>query len=190
MDREIRLSILVLVCFISYIVYWFFNIIVLIPDYCSGISAYWLYGDNYWSPFWMFVIVFSLIILWSLVELVDSLILREDRAFTLSVIGVAFIFNACFFAGHYTLWQLMEIQQGKYSANFLFSYKKIESLRNSKRLFDVPEMHFFIKQESCKNGIEVFDLEKEDRQVLLIKYHHLVHKIMESNRKIQPHDEL
>lgn len=82
----------------------------------------------------------------------------------------------------------MEIQQGKYSANFLFSSKKIESLRNSKPLFDLPEMHYFIKRESCKNGIEVFNLEKEDRKYLLRKYYQLVHEIMESNSKIKVSD--
>lgn len=183
-EKEIRLGILILVCFVSYIVYWFFSIIVFIPDYCSGVSDYWLYGDDYSSPFWMFVIVFSLIITWSIVELIDSFIAQENRVFTVAVVGVVFIFHACFFAGHYTLWQIMEVQKGRSSVDsFLFTYEYFDLLKQFADKSSIPDVHEYLKQESCKNGVEVFDLRKADRQILLMKYHQLVLEIMESNSK-------
>ena len=169
-EREIRLYILILVCFVSYLIYWFFSISVVIPGYCAGISAYWLYDDNYWSPFWMFATLFSLILLWSITELISAFILKEDRVFTLSVFCVVFIFLAFFFAGHYTLWQIIGIQNETDSVeNFMFTYGYFDFLKDSDRTH-IPSIDAYLKRESCKKGIEVFNLSEEDRRFLLHQY--------------------
>ncbi len=145
MDREIRLTILVFVCCFSFLCYWTFNLMVVVTNSCFRFSEYWLVG-NYFSPFWMFLIVFALIFIWGICEIVDAFFDGEDSIYAVSVNMVVFAFLMCVAASHYTLWQLMDFQDRKNTEiHFLFFSEEKERFNKEWRT------EFFITSEYCKN---------------------------------------
>lgn len=183
LGSEYRVWLLTITFIISFFSYWFFALTVFIPEHCDGFADYWLYGDNLFSPFWLFSYVFILIFIWALVEGLVTIIDKSDLLFRSSVLSVMFVFLGLFAAGQYTLWQTLEISRGKVSVDDYVFESFVLKMKNMPKYNNGLSQREYVRQELCKSGKQIYNAAKNEKQVIAEKYEKLMFEFYDSQRK-------
>lgn len=184
MNDYYRLTVLTLSCFISYLCYWLFCIVVVIysPLICVSFQDYWLANVGFGSPFFLFLLVFVLLSLWALLESFIVLLSRKQVLLKGGILIIVFAFLTCFYAGHYTLWQAMGVIRGDIQfADYLFKTKGLENAIKSRKLSRrYPDWNQFIYEERCEKGLNILSMTEEEKGILFEKYRRLIENSFQS----------
>lgn len=113
MGATARIFILGLCCFVFVVYYYLVNIMVLVSERCWKQSEFW-FEDSYWlSPYWCFFAFFTLAFLWLVAEIHSLLASRTKVLVKASMLSVTFIVVVMSGIMHFSLWQSLEILDGK-----------------------------------------------------------------------------
>ena len=171
---DVRIALLWLSSYLLALIYFFVNLIVIVPDWCWQPHEFWFEPGYIFNPFAGFLSVFLFLISWSVYEM--TFIFKAGQSKLTSSILIASILSLLIgcIATHYTNYQMMKIAQGKIEySNYWYKYYGQDTLNRIATFtadlrpalilepFDIPSYDEYLYDHSCAIGIERWAVAEE-----------------------------
>lgn len=175
MSDYYRITVLTLCCFIGYLCYWLFSLVVIVyaEGYCLSLSDYWFSDARYGHAYAWFLVLFSLLSLWACSEVLALLQCARERRIKISILVVIFIFLLGCFCQHYALRQTIAIQRGEITYNdYLLKIKdyKLESARVVLEKAIWKSWPEFFREKRCQKGVYIYSMTDDELRILQEEY--------------------
>ena len=180
MGQSNRIQLLSITCFVIFLLYWFVCIIVFFLRYCWKPQDFWLNTDVLLNPFWSFTVLFSTLSIWVIAELFVLIQRKGSKAFGISVLTILFLFFIFFWAGQFTLWQMLHILKGELTTNdYWYNVFGGRSRIAIVKDYLLPlSWSDFIYKERCGNGLDLYNMTENELRELSEKYDDIIEKAL------------
>ena len=171
MEQTNRLQLLSLSCFICLLLYWFVNLIIIVPNYCWKLRDFWLNTEVSLTPYTAFNLLFFFLFLWALIETKVLITSHGSKKVRSSILFIVFISIGLITAVQYTLWQTFQVIEGNLEFDDYW-YKAIPNYNIGKVAVEnhIPRWKEFIFEERCNNGLYLNNITSDEYTELRNKY--------------------
>lgn len=186
MDQNTRLILISLTSIVSFIVFWIFFVFSIVHRFCWTYTELWFEAEAPITPFLTFIILFSLIATWLIMEFWITLKKKSFSFFNLSVFAVCFLFLATIATVliNFNITYKVEINKAS-PHDLLFKSKHFTDYLEYQERYPEPDVlpvindnsappykswYDFIYEQTCDAGIDITGLSKSDYEQLRKKY--------------------
>lgn len=175
MHSSHRIYFLSLACFIISLLYVITNILVIAPRYCWGMAEFWLNKELEVGPFFAFATLYLMLWAWALAELALLFVTTPRKIYSMFVLLIVIIFLFALTASHYTLWQTLQVQEGRLTfGDYWIKAIEIETQSPKKGIYEnSPSWADFIFEERCGKGLRLDNITDAEYEQLEQKYQNL-----------------
>lgn len=140
MSQNLRLKILVLSCYINFFIYMLMIYVTFMNIYKWSFIEFWFFSGNSIQPFFVFLAITVIELVWALSELYVLVSLVAKKLFGAVTILVILVFLGCTLLVHNAHWQYKQYANGEIKCeDFLIKKYDCAKNANSKKI-KIPEI--------------------------------------------------